>query len=355
MKRTPLYRVHQSLGAKFVEFGGYEMPVQYRSVLEEHHAVRRSIGVFDVSHMGEFELIGEGAQAFLNEMLTNDVSRLVPGRAQYNAMLYEGDATYPDGGIVDDLIVYCISATHFLLIVNASNIEKDWAWLCRHLPPRLSLINRSDEYSLLAVQGPNAEATLQKLTLLSLSEMRYYSFAHGVLAGVPMYVARTGYTGEDGFELCFENQYAEQVWQAVFDAGREFDIMPIGLGARDTLRLEMGYALYGHEITDFTNPIEAGLGWITKLHKPTFKGKAACLYAAEHLSRTLVGFELMGRVIARQGFEIFSPNGEKIGTVCSGTLSPTLNKPIGTGYVLLEHREAGSRIYISIRGQLHDA
>lgn len=355
MKRTPLYNVHQSLGAKFVEFGGYEMPVQYHSVLDEHLTVRRSVGLFDISHMGELELRGEGAQVFLSEMLTNDVMRLVPGRAQYNAMLYEGDATHPDGGIVDDLIVYCINTTHFLLVVNASNIEKDFAWLQRHLPAHLSLVNRSEEYALLAVQGPKAEPTLQLLTPLNLSDISYYSFRHGMLAGVPMYVARTGYTGEDGFELCFDARYAEQVWNAVLEAGQAFGIKPIGLGARDTLRLEMGYVLYGHEIDGFTNPIEAGLGWITKLSKPTFKGKAACQYATEHLSRTLIGFELLGRAIARQGYEIFSPEGEKIGTVCSGTLSPTLNKPIGTGYVPLSHSQAGSPIYISVRGQLQAA
>lgn len=355
MKRTPLYHIHLKLGAKLIEFGGYEMPVQYGSVIEEHRAVRRSVGLFDASHMGKFELKGEGAQDFLQEMLTNDVAALSPGRAQYNAMLYENHSEIPDGGIIDDLIAYCVSPTHYLLIVNASNIQKDFAWLSEHLPKRLSLINRSDELTLLAIQGKRAEQTLQKLARLDLSQMRYYGFAYSKLADVEMYVARTGYTGEDGFEICFPNEFAEKLWNDVLEAGKEFEIKPIGLGARDTLRLEMGYALYGHEIDETTNPIEAGLGWITKLNKPSFKGKSACLAAKANPKRKLVGFEMSGRAIARQGFEITTQGGEVIGTVCSGTLSPTLNKPIGTGYVTLEHSEPNSLICVNIRGRLEEA
>ncbi len=355
VKRTPLYNIHCSLGAKFVEFGGYEMPVQYSGILEEHHAVRRSVGLFDVSHMGKFELKGEGAQEFLHQMLTNDIATLPPGRAQYNAMLYEEHETFPDGGIIDDLVLYCFSPVHYLLIVNASNVQKDFAWLSAHLPKHLLLINCSDEQALLAVQGQYAEPTLQKLTGLELSQIPYYGFSFGKLADVEMCIARTGYTGEDGFELYLPSEYAEKVWQAVLEAGKEFAIKPVGLGARDTLRLEMGYALYGHEIDDTTNPIEAGLGWITKLTKPSFKGKQACLAAKANLRRRLIGFEMHGKAIARQGFEITTQSGELIGRVCSGTLSPTLSKPIGTGYVTMLHSEPSSLIYINVRGRLEAA
>ena len=355
MKRTPLYNIHCSLGAKFVEFGGYEMPVQYSGILEEHHAVRSSVGLFDVSHMGKFELIGEGAQEFLHNMLTNDVAALPSGRAQYNAMLYEEHETFPDGGIIDDLVLYCFSPVHYLLIVNASNAQKDFSWLSKHLPKLLSLNNRSQEQALLAVQGQYAEATLQKLTSLELSQIPYYGFSVAKLADVEMCIARTGYTGEDGFELYLPSESAEKVWNAVLEAGKEFAIKPVGLGARDTLRLEMGYALYGHEIDDATNPIEAGLGWITKLTKSAFKGKQACLMAKAAPKRKLVGFEMHGRAIARQGFEITTQSGKVIGRVCSGTLSPTLNKPIGTGYVMLPHSESGSQIYINVRGRLEEA
>ncbi|MFN3386589.1 MAG: glycine cleavage system aminomethyltransferase GcvT [Candidatus Thermochlorobacter sp.] len=355
MKHTPLYHIHCKLGAKLIEFGGYEMPVQYSSIIEEHHTVRHSVGLFDVSHMGKFELKGSGAQDFLQEMLSNDVASLMPGRAQYNVMLYENHSEIPDGGIIDDLIVYCVSPVHYLLIVNASNTQKDFAWLNKHLPNHLVLTDCTDELTLLALQGRYAEQTLQKLTRLNLSHVRHYGFVHGEVAGVEMYVARTGYTGEDGFELCFPNEFAERLWNGLLEAGKEFGIKPIGLGARDTLRLEMGYALYGHEIDETTNPIEAGLGWITKLNKPSFKGKEACLEAKANPKRKLVGFEMSGRAIARQGFEITTQSGETIGKVCSGTLSPTLNKPIGTGYVALEHSEPNSLIYITVRGKLEEA
>ena len=355
MKRTPFYHLHQANGAKLIGFGGYEMPVQYEGIIAEHKAVRESVGVFDVSHMGEVEIKGENAEAFLQKVTTNDVSQLVDGKSQYSAMLYEGDAQYPDGGTVDDLIVSRFSPTHFFLVINASNIDKDLQWLRRNKIEGVDIINRSDELSLLAVQGKNAEATLQRLTETNLADIRYYHFTHGKLAGVDMMISRTGYTGEDGFELCFENQYAEQVWHAIVEAGKPFNIKPIGLGARDTLRLEMGYALYGHELTETTNPIEAELGWIVKFSKGEFNGKAACLKAKENPQKKLIGFVMKGKAIARQGFDICNADGETIGMVCSGTLSPSLEKPIGTGFVKAKYAHIGEMIYVKIRGERFEA
>jgi aminomethyltransferase len=355
VKRTPFYHLHQANGAKLIGFGGYEMPVQYEGIIAEHKAVRESVGVFDVSHMGEVEIKGENAEAFLQKVTTNDVSQLVDGKSQYSAMLYEGDAQYPDGGTVDDLIVSRFSPTHFFLVINASNIDKDLQWLRRNKIEGVDIINRSDELSLLAVQGKNAEATLQRLTETNLADIRYYHFTHGKLAGVDMMISRTGYTGEDGFELCFENQYAEQVWHAIVEAGKPFNIKPIGLGARDTLRLEMGYALYGHELTETTNPIEAELGWIVKFSKGEFNGKAACLKAKENPQKKLIGFVMKGKAIARQGFEICNADGETIGSVCSGTLSPSLEKTIGTGFVKAKYAHIGETIYVKIRGELCEA
>lgn len=331
------------------------MPVQYEGIIAEHKAVRESVGVFDVSHMGEVEIKGENAEAFLQKVTTNDVSQLVDGKSQYSAMLYEGDAQYPDGGTVDDLIVSRFSPTHFFLVINASNIDKDLQWLRRNKIEGVDIINRSDELSLLAVQGKNAEATLQRLTETNLADIRYYHFTHGKLAGVDMMISRTGYTGEDGFELCFENQYAEQVWHAIVEAGKPFNIKPIGLGARDTLRLEMGYALYGHELTETTNPIEAELGWIVKFSKGEFNGKAACLKAKENPQKKLIGFVMKRKAIARQGFDICNADGETIGMVCSGTLSPSLEKPIGTGFVKAKYAHIGEMIYVKIRGERFEA
>jgi len=355
VKRTPFYHLHQANGAKLIGFGGYEMPVQYEGIIAEHKAVRESVGVFDVSHMGEVEIKGENAEAFLQKVTTNDVSQLVDGKSQYSAMLYEGDAQYPDGGTVDDLIVSRFSPTHFFLVINASNIDKDLQWLRRNKIEGVDIINRSDELSLLAVQGKNAEATLQRLTETNLADIRYYHFTHGKLAGVDMMISRTGYTGEDGFELCFENQYAEQVWHAIVEAGKPFNIKPIGLGARDTLRLEMGYALYGHELTETINPIEAELGWIVKFSKGEFNGKAACLKAKENPQKKLIGFVMKGKAIARQGFDICNADGETIGMVCSGTLSPSLEKPIGTGFVKAKYAHIGEMIYVKIRGERFEA
>ncbi|MBC8042236.1 MAG: glycine cleavage system aminomethyltransferase GcvT [Rhizobacter sp.] len=355
MKHTPFYQIHKSAGAKLIDFGGFEMPVQYEGIIAEHKAVRNSVGVFDVSHMGEIEVKGTNALAFLQRITTNDVSKLAQGQAQYTAMLYQNQKDIMDGGVVDDLIVYKIADDDYFLIVNASNKDKDFAWMQRNQIFNLTLTDRSDDLSLLAVQGPNAERTLQKITDVDLSKIEYYHFTRGVLAGVEMMISRTGYTGEPGFEICFENGHAEKVWNALFESGKEFDIKPIGLGARDTLRTEMGYSLYGHEIDETTNPVEAGLGWITKLDKGAFNGKEACEKVKANPARKLVGFVLKNKSIARQGFEMMDEAGNKIGVVCSGTMSPSLEKPIGTGYVLLPFAKAGSKVFINIRGKAEEA
>ncbi|ACF12978.1 glycine cleavage system T protein [Chloroherpeton thalassium ATCC 35110] len=350
MKYTPLHKIHQQLGAKLVDFAGFEMPVQYDGILVEHKAVREAVGLFDVSHMGEFEVKGKGAKAFLQNMTTNDVESLCDGKAQYSLLLYE------DGGVVDDLLVYKIADEHYFLIVNASNIEKDFDWLKQHQPDdEVVLENRSDELSLIAIQGPKAEAVLSKLTDVPLDAIKYYHFVFGDVCGKRTLISRTGYTGEAGFELCMANEHAEEIWHALIEAGLPFGIVPVGLGARDTLRLEMGYSLYGHEIDHQTNPYEAQLGWITKLQKGDFIGKNACVEKKLHLEQTLVGFTLTGKNIPRQGYKIQDLSGTDIGVVCSGTLSPTLGKPIGTGYVKSSFSKIDSKVYINIRGKLQEA
>lgn len=345
MKRTPLYDIHKSHGAKLVGFAGYEMPVQYEGIIAEHKAVRNSVGLFDVSHMGEVEVKGPNAKAFLQKVTTNDVSRLEDGMAQYSTMLYE------NGGIVDDLIVYKIKDEHYFLIINASNIEKDFDWLKKNQLSDMTLENRSDALSLIAIQGPNAEKTLSKLTDVNLGAIKYYHFSRGIVNGADTMISRTGYTGEPGFELCVENEYAASLWTALMEAGKEFNVKPIGLGARDTLRLEMGYSLYGHEIDETTNPIEAGLGWVTKIDKGDFNGKQTCVAAKQNLKRKIVGFVLENKLIPRQGFDIVDERGNKIGHVCSGTMSPSIEKPIGTGYVETAFSQPGSRIFVQIRGK----
>ncbi|MEE9225035.1 MAG: glycine cleavage system aminomethyltransferase GcvT [Bacteroidota bacterium] len=351
MKRTRLYDVHRELGAKLVEFGGFEMPVQYSSIIEEHRRVRSSVGVFDVSHMGEFKIQGKNAASLLQKMTINDVSKLSAGKAQYSAMCYE------DGGIVDDLLVYHLGDS-YMMVVNASNTEKDFQWLQEHLSDGVELIDVSDDISLLAVQGPKSLVTLQKLTDVELSRIKYYSFSLGTLAGVPMVISRTGYTGEVGFEIYVrgDSSTVRTVWQEVVDAGREFGIGPAGLGARDTLRLEMGYCLYGNDIDKMTNPLEAGLGWITKLEKGDFVGRAALLKVKqEGLRRKLAGFTLDAsdggaKMLPRHGCEIVL-NGKGIGHVTSGTFSPSLEKGIGLGYVAVDHSQPGSSIGIRIRNR----
>lgn len=346
MKRTALYEIHKSLGAKIVEFGGFEMPVQYSGIIEEHLTVRKKVGVFDVSHMGEFEVRGKDALSFLQKTTVNDVSKLHEGRVQYSAMCYD------NGGIVDDLLVYHCG-DHYMLVVNASNTQKDFDWLKSHVSGDVDLKDKSDAYALLAVQGPKSLQTLQKLTSVDLSKIEYYHFTRGAVAGVPMIISRTGYTGELGFELYLESNATTcaKIWQAIFDAGKEFGIAPIGLGARDTLRLEMGFCLYGNDIDQTTHPLEAGLGWITKLNKGDFLGKPTLVKAKdEGLKRRLVGFTLKEKAFPRHGYELKS-NGSSIGQVTSGTFSPSLDYGIGMGYVTAEFSEPGSNVEVVIRGK----
>ena len=344
-KKTAFYNIHKSLGAKIVEFAGFEMPVQYEGIIAEHMAVRNSAGVFDVSHMGEFIVKGKDALSFIQKVTVNDASKLVPGKVQYSAACYE------DGGIVDDLLVYRFPE-HFMIVVNAANIDKDFAWFEKNKPADVVLENRSDEYSLLAVQGKNSLATLQKLTDTNLAEMKYYTFKEGKVAGIPAIISRTGYTGE---KICFEIYVSsdiptsEKLWNAIFDAGKEFDIKPIGLGARDTLRLEAGYCLYGNDIDKTTNTIEAGLGWITKPDKGDFNGKPKIVSELQNgVSRKLVGFIVDGRLVARHGYDIYN-DGAKTGYVTSGSMSPVLGKNIGLGYVDKKYAATGGNINIKIR------
>jgi aminomethyltransferase len=344
-KKTPLYSLHTALGAKMVEFAGFEMPVHYSSIIEEHLAVRRSVGVFDVSHMGEFYVRGKGALSFLQKVTINDVARLKPGRVQYTAMCYE------DGGIIDDLLIYRME-NQYLLVVNASNLQKDYDWLQAQKFGDIELENVSDATAQLAVQGPKSIATLQKLTKENLSKVEYYTFMQGTLAGVPMVISRTGYTGELGFELYFDAdiETAKKIWNAVFEAGEEFGIQPVGLGARDTLRTEMGFCLYGNDIDKTTNPLEAGLGWITKLSKKEFNGRTSLLKVREEgLKQKLIGFTLPDRTLARHGYEIKN-SGSIAGRVTSGTFSPSLKKGIGMGYVVTELANAGNVVSVSVRG-----
>ncbi|MBN1558885.1 glycine cleavage system aminomethyltransferase GcvT [candidate division KSB1 bacterium] len=344
LKKTAFYEIHQQLGAKLVEFAGYLMPVQYAGIKQEHKRVRSTVGLFDVSHMGEFIIRGDNALAFLQHMTINDVSKLAVDQVQYSAMCYE------NGGLVDDLLVYRL-ADHYMVVVNAANLDKDWAWMQKHLTPEVELINRTDELSLLALQGPQAEPTLAKLTDLHLNDIPYYWLKVGNVSGVEMIVSRTGYTGEPGFELCFSVAHSEMIWQALMQAGAEFHIEPIGLGARDTLRLEMKYCLYGHDIDETTNPLEAGLGWITRLDKGDFIGKSAIQKVKEHgPTRKLVGFEMIEEAFPRQGYIIWQGERE-LGHVTSGTYSPMLEKGIGTGYVAADVATVGADIQIDVRGK----
>ncbi len=344
MKKTPLYDWHVAAGAKMVEFAGYWMPVQYRGIMEEHKKVRSSVGLFDVSHMGEFTFYGPEALAFLQKMTINDVSRLAVGQAQYSAMCYE------HGGIVDDLIVYR-DEDHFMMVVNAGNLEKDWQWLQEHQIPGVEMRNESDQTALFALQGRHAEKVLQPLTEVELSGIRFYWFAHGKVAGVKAMISRTGYTGEDGFEIAVAANDAVKVWEAIMESGKPYEIEPVGLGARDTLRMEMKYCLYGNDIDETTNPLEAGLGWITKLDKGDFIGAEALRRVkAEGVKRKLVGMALDDRNIARHGYPIVK-DGEEVGVVTSGTFSPSLNRPIAIGYVAVPHHEIGNELMVKIRNR----
>ncbi len=346
MKNTALTSVHTNLGAKMVPFAGYNMPVQYEGINAEHETVRKSVGVFDVSHMGEFILKGENALDLIQRVCSNDASKLIDGKVQYSCLPNE------EGGIVDDLLVYRMDEKSYMLVVNASNIEKDWNWIQKYNTKNVEMHNISDKTSLLAVQGPKATEALQKLTDINLSEMEYYSFKKGVFAGVEnVLVSATGYTGAGGFEVYFENENAEKIWNAIFEAGAEFGIKPIGLGARDTLRLEMGFCLYGNDINDTTSPIEAGLGWITKFSKEFTNSKNLQAQKEAGVARKLVGFEMIDRGIPRHDYKIVNENGEEIGIVTSGTQSPSLQKAIGMGYINTELAKENSEIYISIRDQ----
>lgn len=344
MKNTALTHVHEKLGAKMVPFAGYNMPVQYEGVNAEHETVRTGVGVFDVSHMGEFFLKGENALALIQKVTSNDASKLVDGKAQYSCLPNN------DGGIVDDLIVYKIADNHYMLVVNASNIEKDWNWISSHNDLGVEMINASDEYSLLAIQGPKAAAAMQSLTSIDLANMPYYSFQIGDFAGVSnVTVSATGYTGSGGFEIYFKNEDAETIWNKVFEAGAAFGIKPIGLAARDTLRLEMGFCLYGNDINDTTSPLEAGLGWITKFDKEFTNSANLKAQKESGVTKKLVGFELIERGIPRHDYEIVDADGNNIGIVTSGTMAPSLGKGIGMGYVKTEFAAVDSDIFIKIR------
>lgn len=343
-KKTALYDSHVAAGGKMVDFAGYAMPVQYTGINEEHHCVRQSVGIFDVSHMGEFFIRGENALAFLQKVTINDVSKLEKNRAQYTAMCLE------DGGIIDDLIIYSFGDT-YMVIVNASNLQKDYNWLKGNILPDVTLEDKSDDFCLFAVQGRNAEKTLQKIADVNLSEIKFYWFHEGRIAGKDAFIARTGYTGEDGFEIGVSSNDATEVWQSILDAGTEFKIQPIGLAARDTLRLEMKYCLYGNDIHQTTNPIEAGLGWITKTDKGDFIGRDAILKVKENGAvRKLVGLVLQERAIPRHGYKI-EKDGAEIGFITSGTFSPSLGKGICLGYVNVPHNGIGSQVDIVIRNK----
>lgn len=328
MKETALTKKHIDLGAKMVPFAGYNMPVQYEGLKVEHQTVREAVGVFDVSHMGEFFIEGPKALDLIQKISSNDASKLVPGKAQYSCMPND------KGGIVDDLIIYMIADEHYLLVVNASNIEKDWNWIQQHNDVGAKMTNASDEYSLLAIQGPKAVEAMQSLTAVNLTSIAFYSFEIGQFAGCDdVIISATGYTGSGGFEVYIKNKDAEKVWDAVLAAGADYGIKPIGLGARDTLRLEMGYCLYGNDIDDTTSPLEAGLGWITKFTKDFVNADFLKKQKEEGVQRKLVAFELMDKGIPRHDYPIVDAEGNVIGKVTSGTMSPSLNKAIGLGYV----------------------
>jgi aminomethyltransferase len=344
MKNTALTDIHVSEGAKMVPFAGYNMPVQYVGINAEHETVRKAVGVFDVSHMGEFILKGDKALDLIQQVTSNDASKLYDGKVQYSCLPND------KGGIVDDLLVYRIDEKTYMLVVNASNIEKDWNWISQFNTYGVEMKDISDRTSLLAIQGPKATEALQSLTQIDLGSMEYYTFVKGKFAGVDnVVVSATGYTGAGGFEIYFDNEHAEEIWKAVFKAGEPFGIKPIGLGARDTLRLEMGFCLYGNDIDDTTSPLEAGLGWITKFTKPFTNSEALEEQKQQGIAKKLVGFTMIDRGIPRHDYEIVDAEGTVIGRVTSGTQSPSMQKAIGMGYVNKEFAKEGSEIYIKIR------
>ncbi|WP_396191692.1 glycine cleavage system aminomethyltransferase GcvT [Flavobacterium sp.] len=344
MKNTALSHIHESLGAKMVPFAGFNMPVSYEGVNAEHETVRNAVGVFDVSHMGEFLLSGENALALIQKVTSNDASTLEIGKAQYSCLPNN------DGGIVDDLIVYKIKEEQYLLVVNASNIDKDWDWISSFNDLGVDMKNLSEDYSLLAIQGPKAVEAMQSLTSIDLSAIKYYHFEVADFAGIEnVIISATGYTGSGGFEIYCKNSEVEQIWNKVFEAGADFGIKPVGLAARDTLRLEMGFCLYGNDINDLTSPLEAGLGWITKFTKEFTNSENLKKQKEAGVTKKLVGFELIDRGIPRHDYEIVDADGNNIGIVTSGTQSPSLGKAIGMGYVKTEFSAVDSEIYIVIR------
>ncbi|MGK0407209.1 MAG: aminomethyltransferase [Roseivirga sp.] len=346
MERLMLDQVHQDLGGKMVDFAGFNMPVQYEGLNVEHQHVRSAVGVFDVSHMGEFFVEGPQALDFLQKVSSNDVSKLTPGKIQYSCLPND------KGGIVDDLLIYCLSENAYMLVVNASNIDKDYNWLVSHLPKGLSIDNQSSSWSLFAVQGPKAAGALQSLTDLDLAAMKYYTFDKGTFAGCDnVIVSATGYTGAGGFEIYVPNEHALSVWEEIFKAGADLDIKPIGLGARDTLRLEMGFCLYGNDIDDTTSPLEAGLGWITKFSKDFINSEALKAQKEAGLSRRLTGFIMEDRGIPRHDYAVLNEEGENIGVVTSGTQAPSLGKAIGMAYLQKAYLAEGTEIFIQVRNK----
>lgn len=348
MKTTPFTEKHIALGAKMHEFAGYNMPIEYSGIIDEHLTVCNAVGVFDVSHMGEFWVKGPYALQFIQDITSNNAAVLTPGKVQYTCFPNE------TGGIVDDLLVYCYEPEKYMLVVNAANIGKDWDWCVSHNRAGAELENASDRMAQLAVQGPKALSVLQKLTSVNLAEIPYYHFCVGDFAGIPQVIlSNTGYTGAGGFELYFYPQDAIHIWEAIFEAGFEFGIKPAGLGARDTLRLEMGFCLYGNDIDDTTSPLEAGLGWITKfVEGKDFPNRAALeKQKAEGVARKLVGFEMVDRGIPRHGYKLADADGNEIGHVTSGTMSPTRKIGIGLGYVQTAFSKPGTEIYLDNRGR----
>ena len=346
IKYVPLNDLHTKLGGKMVPFAGYNMPVRYSSDIEEHMTVRNGVGVFDVSHMGEFIVKGPEALDLIQRVTSNDASKLIEGQAQYSCLPNE------TGGIVDDLIVYKVKDNYYMLVVNASNIEKDWNWISKFNTKGAGMMNISDDLCLFAVQGPKGAATLQKLTKIDLSSIKYYHFATGEMAGINgVVISNTGYTGAGGFEIYVNKAEAEKMWHSIFEAGKEFDIKPIGLGARDTLRLEMGFCLYGNDIDDTTSPLEGGLGWITKFSKDFTNSASIKKQKEEGVKKKLVGFKMIDRGIPRHDYPIKNAAGNVIGKVTSGTQSPLLGIGIGLGYVTTELSAPGSEIFIDVRGK----
>jgi len=346
MKTTALTEKHIELGAKMVPFAGYNMPLQYTGLTDEHLAVRNSVGVFDVSHMGEFIVRGSGALDLIQKVSTNDAAKLVPGKVQYSCM------PNGKGGIVDDLLIYMMGEDSYLLVVNASNIEKDWQWISSHNSFGAEMLDISEKTTLLAVQGPRAAAALQSLTAVNLEEMVYYTFERGTFAGCDnVIVSATGYTGSGGFELYFDNEHADKVWDAIFKAGAAEGIVPAGLGCRDTLRLEKGFCLYGNDIDDTTSPIEAGLGWVTKFTKDFIDAEKFKKQKEEGVTKKLVGFKMEDRGIPRQHYKVMDADGNEIGEVTSGTSSPSLKVGLGLAYIKTEFAKADTDIFIEIRNK----